>query len=46
MLIQVPPGDNLTTHFAKLGKTNEIMDKASVDNLRARFGLDQPLHVQ
>lgn len=46
LLIQAPPGDYLTTYIAKLGESNEILDQASVENLRARFGLDQPLYVQ
>lgn len=46
LLIQAPPGDYLTTYIAKLGESDEILDQASVDNLRARFGLDQPLYVQ
>lgn len=45
-LIQAPPGDYLTTYIAKLGESNELLDQASVDNLRQRFGLDQPLYVQ
>ena len=44
--IQAPPGDYLTTYIAKLGESNEVLDQASIDNLRARFGLDQPLYVQ
>lgn len=46
LLIQAPPGDYLTTYIAKLGESNEILDQATIDNLRARFGLDQPLYVQ
>lgn len=46
LLIQAPPGDYLTTYVAKLGETNEILDQATLENLRARFGLDQPLYVQ
>lgn len=46
LLIQAPPGDYLTTYIAKLGESNEIMDQSSIDNLRQRFGLDQPLYVQ
>ncbi len=46
VLIQAPPGDYLTTYIAKLGETNEVLDQASIDNLRQRFGLDQPLYVQ
>ena len=46
LLIQAPPGDYLTTYIAKLGETNEVLDQAAVDNLRQRFGLDQPMYVQ
>lgn len=46
LLIQAPPGDYLTTYIAKLGETNEVLDQASIDNLRQRFGLDQPMYVQ
>lgn len=46
LLIQAPPGDYLTTYIAKLGESNVLLDQASIDNLRARFGLDQPLYVQ
>ena len=46
LLIQAPPGDFLTTYIAKLGETNEVLDQSAIDNLRARFGLDQPLYVQ
>ncbi|WP_421723598.1 ABC transporter permease [Bauldia sp.] len=46
LLIQAPPGDYLTTYIAKLGESNETLDQASVDNLRQRFGLDQPLYIQ
>ncbi|MBY6154549.1 ABC transporter permease [Vannielia litorea] len=46
LLIQAPPGDYLTTYIAKLGESNEVLDQASIENLGARFGLDQPLYVQ
>lgn len=46
LLIQAPPGDYLTTYIARLGESDEVMDQATIDNLRARFGLDRPLYVQ
>ncbi|MDF0603783.1 ABC transporter permease [Psychromarinibacter sp. C21-152] len=46
LLIQAPPGDYLTTYIAKLGESNEVLDQASIENLRERFGLDRPLYVQ
>ncbi|MCQ2003694.1 ABC transporter permease [Rhizobium sp. NRK18] len=46
LLIQAPPGDYLTTYIAKLAESNEILDQSAIDNLRERFGLDQPIYVQ
>lgn len=46
LLIQAPPGDYLTTYIAKLAESNEVIDQASIDDLRQRFGLDQPIWVQ
>ena len=46
VLIQAPPGDYLTTYIAKLGESDEVLSQGAIDNLRARFGLDQPLYVQ
>lgn len=45
-LIQAPPGDYLTTYIAKLAASNETLDAQAVENLRIRFGLDQPIWVQ
>ena len=46
LLIQAPPGDFLTTYIARLAESDEILDQATIDNLRARFGLDKPIYVQ
>ncbi|MGR6468897.1 ABC transporter permease [Rhizobium sp. PAMB 3182] len=46
LLIQAPPGDYLTTYIAKLAESNEVLDQSAIDNLRQRFGLDQPIYVQ
>lgn len=46
LLIQAPPGDYLTTYIAKLAESNEVMDQASINDLRQRFGLDQSIFVQ
>ncbi|MGP1395502.1 MAG: ABC transporter permease [Inquilinaceae bacterium] len=45
-LIQAPPGDYLTTYVATLAQSNELVDQVTIDNLRERFGLDQPFYVQ
>jgi peptide/nickel transport system permease protein len=46
VLIQLPPGDYVTTYIATLAASNETVDQAMVSDLRARFGLDQPFIVQ
>ncbi len=45
-LIQLPPGDYLTSYIAALGETGETVDEAQAAALRARYNLDQPFMVQ
>ena len=42
VLIQLPPGDYVTTYIATLAASNEIVDQNAAAELRARFGLDEP----
>jgi len=46
VIIQLPPGDYLTTYIANLAQTGETADEAIIESLRARYGLDKPLPVQ
>ena len=46
VLIQLPPGDYATNYIATLAASNEVVDQNTAADLRARFGLDQPLLVQ
>ncbi|MCA0449399.1 MAG: ABC transporter permease [Proteobacteria bacterium] len=46
VLIQLPPGDYVTTYIATLAASNEIVDQNQAADLRQRFGLDQPMIVQ
>ena len=46
VLIQLPPGDYVTTYIATLAASNEIVDQNTATDLRSRFGLDQPMIVQ
>ena len=46
VLIQLPPGDYVTTYIATLAASNEVVDRNTAADLRARFGLDQPMIVQ
>ena len=46
VLIQLPPGDYVTTYIATLAASNEVVDQNTAADLRERFGLDQPMIVQ
>ena len=46
VLIQLPPGDFVTTYIATLAASNEVVDQTTAAGLRERFGLDQPMIVQ
>jgi peptide/nickel transport system permease protein len=43
-IIELPPGDYLTTYIANLQETGEEADQALVESLRKRYGLDRPLY--
>ncbi|MBN9333459.1 ABC transporter permease [Devosia sp.] len=45
-IIQLPPGDFLTSLTARRAAQNEVLDSAMVLALRERYGLDQPFLVQ
>jgi peptide/nickel transport system permease protein len=46
VLIQLPPGDFVTSYIATLAASNEVVDQNTAADLRNRFGLDQPMIVQ
>jgi peptide/nickel transport system permease protein len=46
VIIQLPPGDFLTSLVANKEAQGEIIDDAFVQALRERYGLGQPLYVQ
>src|SRR3954470_9405557 len=46
VLIQLPPGDYVTTYIATLAASNEVVDQNTAADLRNRFGLDQPMIIQ
>ena len=46
IVMQAPPGDFLTSYIAKLSSTGEAIDRSTIEALRARYGLDQPLYIQ
>lgn len=47
VLIQLPPGDYLTTYANELqNATGQILDQTVLNSLRHEYGLDQPIYVQ
>lgn len=46
ILIQLPPGDYLTTLVIQLQDTGELVDEAAIAALEKRYGLNQPIWVQ
>ena len=45
-IIQLPPGDFLTTVLSGLSEQGMAIDRGQLAALEARYGLDQPFHVQ
>ncbi len=45
-IIQLPPGDYVTTYIAQQGASGSMVSQQEAENLRALYGLDQPIYVQ
>ncbi len=45
-IIQLPPGDYVSTYIAQLLTSGEVIDETEAANLRAQYGLDSPFPVQ
>lgn len=46
IIIQLPPGDYLTTTIAQLSAAGDLVEEEAIAALKNRYGLDQPLHMQ
>ncbi|RIK55533.1 MAG: ABC transporter permease [Chloroflexi bacterium] len=46
VIIQLPPGDYLTSLVATMASTGETVDRAQLVALQERYGLGQPIYVQ
>lgn len=46
IIIQLPPGDYLTTYIAQLESSGAAPDQALVDSLIKQYGLDKPMYMQ
>ncbi len=45
-IIQLPPGDYLTSYVTLLKAQGQAVDQALIDALRREYGLDQPMYKQ
>src|SRR4051812_47995717 len=46
IIIQLPPGDFVTTYIARLSQSGGSSALGAVEDLRRAYGLDQPIYVQ
>lgn len=46
IIIQLPPGDYVTSYVAQLEAAGEVVDEAQISLLRKRFGTDLPIYMQ
>lgn len=46
VVIQLPPGDFLTSYITTLESQGQFVDQALIDALKQQYGLGQPLYVQ
>lgn len=46
LIIQLPPGDYVTSYIAQLQATGGAVSSQEAENLRIQYGLDQPIWVQ
>ncbi|MFE4709953.1 MULTISPECIES: ABC transporter permease [Paenibacillus] len=45
-IIQLPPGDYVSSYAAKMSASGDIMSQAEMDQMRANLGLDRPIYEQ
>jgi len=45
-IIQLPPGDYVTSYIAQLMASGTLVTQEEAENLRAQYGLDKPIYVQ
>lgn len=46
IIIQLPPGDYLTSYIANLRASGDALDQQEIEALADRYGLGQPMHIQ
>lgn len=45
-IIQLPPGDYVTSYIASMSASGILVTEADAQALRIQYGLDQPIHIQ
>lgn len=46
LIIQLPPGDFLTSYVSQLAAMGDLVDELTIQSLRDQYGLGQPIYVQ
>ena len=46
LIIQLPPGDFLTSYVSQLAAMGDLVDESTIQSLRDQYGLGQPIYVQ
>ena len=46
VVIQLPPGDYITSYIAQLSATGSFVSQQEAEALRQQYGLDRPLYIQ
>jgi peptide/nickel transport system permease protein len=46
IIIQLPPGDYITSYIAQMAGSGSLVSQEEAENLRQLYGLDQPEYVQ
>ncbi len=46
IIIQLPPGDYLTTYITELESQGELVNTEKIEELRRQYGLDRPMYEQ
>src|SRR5882672_3547414 len=45
-IIQLPPGDYVTSYIAQMAATGSVVSEEEAQTLRIQYGLGQPIYVQ
>lgn len=46
IIIQLPPGDFLTSYISTLESAGQVVEQAQIEALRIQYGLGDPVHIQ